>query len=204
MDDVGKQQTSLAEDSAVHQAPFGDGALKIIETSTTLSDGKELRATITTDAQGCTATVDTVPKGYFRDWRFIGTLAAFWFGSAATTGGYSLVAANLSLVNRDIGPSADINWVAFVYTLALAVAGLLVGRLTDLFGRRWLVLSGSIVGIVGDVVGGSANSVGQLIAGTAILGFSAAILSSYYYALAEIVPMKVRVLILGRSQTSVH
>ena len=55
------------------------------------------------------------------------------------TGGYALIAPVLSDINEDIGPSANITWVSIVYVLCEAVFFLLVGRLSDLFGRRWFV-----------------------------------------------------------------
>lgn len=188
-----KIMATVSNEEKVSAAPgVDDNRLTHIDTTTTMSDGKELRATITSDAGGFTADTSSVPKGYFRDWRYIGTLVAFFLGSCATVGGFTMIAGNLAQINAAIGPSGDITWVALIYTLVLAIGGLLVGRLTDLFGRRWVVLSGSVIGVVGDVVSGSAGSVGALIAGTGVLGLSSAILSSYFYALAELVPMKVR------------
>lgn len=54
----------------------------------------------------------------------------------AATGGYALIAPLLGDINADIGPSANITWVALAYLLTQSVTFLIVGRLSDIFGRR--------------------------------------------------------------------
>ena len=54
-------------------------------------------------------------------------------------GGYALIAPVLNEINDDIGPSNNIAWVGIVYILSEAVFFLLVGKLSDVFGRRWFV-----------------------------------------------------------------
>jgi len=78
----------------------------------------------------------TMKKGYFRSSFFVGTMLATGLGLSAAVGGFGLAAPNLALINADIGPDPNITWVSLVYTLTLAIGLLLVGRLSDLFGRR--------------------------------------------------------------------
>lgn len=52
-------------------------------------------------------------------------------------GSFALVAPLLGVINKDIGPDANIVWVPLSYLLTLTVFLVLVGRLTDIFGRRW-------------------------------------------------------------------
>jgi hypothetical protein len=78
----------------------------------------------------------TLPASYFYSPSFLGTITATGLGLTAAVGGFGLAAPNLTLINADIGPSESIAWVSLVYTLTLAIGLLLVGRLSDLFGRR--------------------------------------------------------------------
>jgi hypothetical protein len=88
------------------------------------------------DTHGFTADETTLPKGYFRSSFFLGTMMATGLGLAAAVGGFGLAAPNLALINQEIGPDPNITWVGLVYPLTLAVGLILVGRLSDLFGRR--------------------------------------------------------------------
>lgn len=52
-------------------------------------------------------------------------------------GGFSLAAPILATTNTDIGPDPNYIWISLVYTLTCAIGQTLIGRLSDLFGRRW-------------------------------------------------------------------
>ncbi|CAG8898848.1 unnamed protein product [Penicillium egyptiacum] len=88
--------------------------------------------------------------------------------------------------------SSDINWVGIVYSLTQAIVLMLAGRLSDLFGRRWFFVIGSIIGLVGSIVGARAASIGQLIAGETLIGVAAGFQCSFFWVVSEIVPMKRR------------
>jgi MFS family permease len=83
------------------------------------------------------------------------------------------VAPLLTVINADIGPDPNVVWVPLSYLLTLTVFLAPVGRLTDIFGRRWFFISFSLIGTVGTIVGATAQNVPQLIGGFVLIGASA-------------------------------
>jgi hypothetical protein len=83
-------------------------------------------------------------------------------------------------------------WVALTYTLTSAVALTIIGRVTDIFGRRWVFVGGAALGVIGSIVCATAQSINALIGGTTIIGIAAATQLSYYYVMGELVPVKYR------------
>lgn len=100
------------------------------------SEKKQESSNFDDNVHGFEADQSTLEKGYFYSSFFLGSMLATGLGLAAAVGGFSLAAPNLALINKDIGPDPNINWMSLVYTLTLAIGLLLVGRLSDLFGRR--------------------------------------------------------------------
>ncbi|KFH48626.1 putative HC-toxin efflux carrier-like protein [Hapsidospora chrysogenum ATCC 11550] len=133
-----------------------------------------------------------LPPGYFTSPFFLGTMTGIGLGLMAGVAGFGFAAPILMLINNDIGPDKNIAWVALTYTLTSAVALTIIGRVTDIFGRRWVFVGGAFLGIVGCIVAATAQSVGALIGGTTIIGIAAATQLSYYYVMGELVPMKYR------------
>jgi MFS family permease len=102
------------------------------------------------------------------------------------------VAPLLTTINEDIGPDPNIVWVSLSYLLTLTVFLALVGRLTDIFGRRWFFIIFSLIGTVGTIVGATAKNVPQLIGGFVLIGASAGAGLSFFWVLSELVPMNRR------------
>lgn len=96
------------------------------------------------------------------------------------------------LINDDIGPSDTISWVATVWTLGTAVGFLLVGRLSEIFGRKWMVMGTTLLGLIGNIVGSTATSVNALIGANLCNGLAAAGQLSFGIILGELVPNKYR------------
>lgn len=69
---------------------------------------------------------------------------------------------------------------------------LLVGCISNIFGRRWFFIIGSAIGTIGSIVGATAQGVGQLIAGEALIGIAAGFQISFFWVVSEIVPMNRR------------
>lgn len=80
---------------------------------------------------------DQFEPDYWRSRRFLGSMLAIGLGFCGGTGGYALIAPVLPQINDDLGPSPNITWLGLAYLVSEAVFFLLVGRLSDVFGRRW-------------------------------------------------------------------
>jgi len=130
--------------------------------------------------------------GYFRSSLFLGSMTAVGMGLLSAIAGFGYVAPILTLINDDIGPSTNIVWVSLVYTLMIAIGLTVVGRFTDIFGRRYTFIGGGVLGVVGSIVCATAHSVNALIAGMTFIGLAASTQVSYFYVMAELVPMEYR------------
>lgn len=103
-----------------------------------------------------------------------------------------LPANTLTLINADIGPSLNINWVGTSWTLGSSIGFLLFGRLSDIFGRKHLVIAAQILGTVGCIVGATAGSINMLIGSNLLNGIAAAGQLSFGIVIGELVPNKLR------------
>ncbi|KAI1615921.1 siderophore iron transporter [Exophiala viscosa] len=141
-------------------------------------------------------------KNPYFERNFIGSYLAVCLGALSSYGGFVLLATSLALINADIGPSANITWVALVWTLSLSVGYTLVGRLSDIFGRRWFFIGCSLLATIGCVVGGTAMNVNSLIGANVLIGMAAAGQLSFSYSIGELVPIKHRGFVLAMAFTA--
>ena len=88
-------------------------------------------------------------------------------------------------------------WIILAWTLCLAVGYTLVGRLSDIFGRRWFFIGASLCATMGCIIGATASHINQLIAGSAFIGLATAAQLSFNYIITELVPMKDRFYVLA-------
>lgn len=138
--------------------------------------------------------LDQVPFSYWYSPNFLGSFTAIGVSFIAASGGYGLVAPLMSFINEDIGPSANSVWVSLTWLLLQAITYLISGRLSDTFGRRWFFIGGSCIGLVGSIIGAVAQTIEQLIGAMVFLGIASGIMLCFFWASAEIVPMKYRYL----------
>ncbi|KAF2263053.1 fungal trichothecene efflux pump [Lojkania enalia] len=134
----------------------------------------------------------SLPKGYYRSLNFFGTVIATCLAQISGYLGWVLPSNTLALINAAIGPSPNIIWVSISWTAGFAVGFTLVGRLSDIFGRRWFFICSSFVGLIGNIIGASAQSIDMLIATNSINGLAAAGQLSFHIILGELVPNSLR------------
>lgn len=148
---------------------------------------------------GYETTQEDLPSNYFYSFQFLGSWIAIGFFAMGGFGGFGLIAPVLSYIKADLGPNTGSldNWLPLVYTLCLAVGGTVVGRLTDIFGRRKTFLAGAALGVVGAIVCATAKNLRVAIGGQTLIGVSSAISFAYPFAIAELVPVKYRFIVTG-------
>ncbi|KAF1981886.1 fungal trichothecene efflux pump [Aulographum hederae CBS 113979] len=145
------------------------------------------------DAQAIGGNLEDLPPGYYTSVNFIGTVVAVSLGSICAYLGWVLPANTLTLIFADIGGDpANLNWVATSWTLGSAVGFLLVGRLSDIFGRKWMVMTTMVLSLIGNILGATSTSINQLIGANALNGLSAAAQLSHGIILGELVSNKMR------------
>ncbi|EON67606.1 hypothetical protein W97_06974 [Coniosporium apollinis CBS 100218] len=134
----------------------------------------------------------TLPKGYFTSRFFLGSMLATGLGLMCGVGAFGYAAAILTQINNDLGPDPRFTWVSLVYNACLAVCLAPVGRLSDIFGRRWFFIGGGVISVAGSIVCATATSIPMLIGGNVLLGIATATQLSFHFVMGELVPMKYR------------
>jgi MFS family permease len=76
------------------------------------------------------------------------------------------------------------------------------GRLSDIFGRRYIFASAPAIIAVGAIVGATSQSVGQNIASGVIMGTGGGLGEMALGIVQEVVPFRFRVRMLGNSSRS--
>ena len=149
------------------------------------------------DKDESTALVATTTDGYYTSKYFIGSMAAIGLSAVSGIGGFALAASILTVINTDIGPSPSLNWVSIVYLITQTIGQLILGRLTDLFGRRHFFFGCSVLALIGSIVCATAKNVDVLIGGNTIMGLASAAQMSFPYLVTEIVPINWRFYSMG-------
>jgi len=122
-------------------------------------------------------------------------LSALFLGTSFTGPiifGFITVTPILIQLSEEIGGSAIDFWIPSGWGAAAAVGFTVAGRISDIFGRRYVILFGQLLTIIGGIIAATANSMNQLIAGEVVLGASIGTVSVAYAGIAEILPNKYR------------
>lgn len=73
----------------------------------------------------------------------------------------------------------------------------IIGRLGDIFGRRWFFIGGAFLALIGTLISALAVNINMLICGALIKALAASTQLSCFYAMAELVPAKYRYMLIG-------
>lgn len=129
---------------------------------------------------------------YWRSPRLIGTLVATFLLANSLFIGVSMPMNLLTVIDADIGPSPNIYLVTLIYNIFIGVLHLLFGRLSDILGRRYFLLGGTLLSVVGSVVCAVANDISTVIGGSVLTGTGGAAALLYPIIVHEVLPNKYR------------
>jgi MFS family permease len=105
----------------------------------------------------------------------------------------TIVAPALPTIGTHLGDLADLSWVAGAYLLGATAATPLFGKLSDIHGRRTILLAGVTIFIAGSVACALAPTMGALIAARAFQGVGGgSILPISQAIIADMVPPRER------------
>jgi hypothetical protein len=110
-------------------------------------------------------------------------LSALFLGTSFTGPiifGFILVTPILVQLSEKIGGEKIDFWIPSGWGAAAAVGFTIAGRLSDIFGRRYVILFGQLLTVVGAIISCTAKSMNQLIAGEVVLGASIGTVSVAY------------------------
>jgi len=80
-------------------------------------------------------------------------------------------------------------WAITAYTLASITMVPIVGKLSDLFGRKWFLIVGTVIFLVGSALAGASQTMNQLIAFRALQGLGAGMgIALVFVVVADIFP----------------
>ncbi|EME83053.1 uncharacterized protein MYCFIDRAFT_80615 [Pseudocercospora fijiensis CIRAD86] len=136
-----------------------------------------------------------LPPNYYTSPSFIGTLVATCLAQISGYLGWVLPANTISLIVAELDPtnaSGSSIWLAVAWQAGFTIGFLWVGRLSDIFGRRYFFMGSSVFAILGNIIGSAANSLNMLIACNCINGLAASGQLSFSVVLGELVANKNR------------
>jgi MFS family permease len=87
--------------------------------------------------------------------------------------------------------------VTLAWASSNCIAYTLVGRLSDIFGRRHFIIGSNIFGLIGLTIADSAQTVNTLIAGNVFNGIAAAGQNSFPIVIGKLVPNNTRGPMIG-------
>ncbi|PRX40750.1 EmrB/QacA subfamily drug resistance transporter [Planifilum fimeticola] len=105
----------------------------------------------------------------------------------------TIVGTALPRIVADLGGMDLFNWVFTIFMLTSSVTAILVGRLSDLYGRKPFVLAGLILFITGSFLCGTADTIIQLILYRGLQGFGGGmIMSTAFTSVGDLFPPRER------------
>ncbi|MFX0560013.1 MDR family MFS transporter [Tepidibacillus infernus] len=110
-------------------------------------------------------------------------MMAMFFASLSQT----IVDTALPKIVADLGGMDYYTWIFTIYMLATSITVILVGKLSDIYGRKWFLISGISVFMIGAFLSGTATSMTQLIIYRGIQGLGGGtIMSSSMTTVADL------------------
>ncbi|CAI6084068.1 unnamed protein product [Clonostachys chloroleuca] len=103
----------------------------------------------------------------------------------------------LSYINQDLGPSPYYSWITIVWQLGGSIIVSISGRLSDIFGRRYFMITGASISIVGCLVGANGKSIDMMIASGTLFGIGSGFQEMAYACIQEMLPNKHRMVGVG-------
>ena len=117
------------------------------------------------------------------------TMAGVMLGMFLAALDQTVVSTALPRIVADLGGLDRFTWIVTAYLVASTTAVPIVGRLTDIYGRKYFYIAGIVVFLVGSVLAGLSQTMNQLIAFRAIQGLGGGVIfANAFVSIADLFP----------------
>ena len=134
-------------------------------------------------------------------------LSVFFLGLAFLPAvGFTQLGASAIIVNISLdlqGNTDNMTWIVNSWAITISASYAIGGYLSDIYGRRRIILVGQTLSIIGQIVCASAFSINQVFGGSSISGFGAGLIFVGYAGINEILPNKYRSLGLAWTEACI-
>ncbi|OJD29224.1 mfs general substrate transporter [Diplodia corticola] len=162
-----------------------------------LNDGKALANPTEKDIEGSVpestpAPSELEPVVTLKTWIVVCFLS---FGYGLCFWPVPTAAAVGTLVSADFGQPNAYVWFVPAWTISVTISFMIGGANTDLLGRRWFLVGGNLLCVVGHLIAGASKQTGNpnmITAGMALAGFGGGFCQMAAFALPELLPNKWR------------
>jgi len=117
------------------------------------------------------------------------TLAGLMLAQFLASLDQTVVGTALPKIITELGGFSQYTWVVTAYMITSTVTIPIVAKLSDMYGRKWFLVGGIIIFLVGSAICGTSQTIDQLIAYRAIQGVGAgAIMALAFTILGDLFP----------------
>lgn len=93
---------------------------------------------------------------------------------------------------REVSPNLQLELLILIANRVQQVGILPVGRLGDILGRRYFLIGGQLLGLVGASICATAKSIPTVVGGSVLIGLAASVQLTFTFVISELVPNKLR------------
>ncbi|KIW35176.1 uncharacterized protein PV07_01890 [Cladophialophora immunda] len=167
-----------------------EGSPPTIQTIEELNDPKKTGDTFGTEVEPGEAEPEEVePVVTPRTWAVVFIMAmgyglCFWPVPVFAAIGSQVAAAK--------GDPDKASWFVPAWTLSITVCFMICGANTDLLGRRWFLVGGNVICVIGHLVIGTAKTANTIIVGMSLAGFGGGNCQMAAFAVTELLPNRWR------------
>lgn len=124
------------------------------------------------------------PKG-----QIIAVMASVMLGILLAALDQTIVGPALPKIIGDLNGFDQYSWVITVYLLTSTISVPIVGKLSDMYGRKWFYMAGIVIFLIGSALSGLSANMTELIAYRGIQGLGAGILFACAFTIiADLIP----------------
>ncbi|KIW79298.1 hypothetical protein Z517_05910 [Fonsecaea pedrosoi CBS 271.37] len=127
------------------------------------------------------------------EWSVI--LAVFFLGLSfvgPVAMGFLMMSSVLVQIGNELGDLTPIVWMVGGWSIAASVSFSIAGALSDIFGRRWIVLSSQVFCIIGSIVAVTAHKTVTLVPAETLIGVGCGVSWTAVAGIQELLPNKYR------------